>query len=86
MSNHTEASVLAHHGIAPLTMTDDQRTDAARAAGLIFACLGCGTVQGINPADLQGHADTESARIATRDYLHGQDAIECCPDADSIVY
>jgi hypothetical protein len=79
---NTEASILAHHGIASLSMTDDQRTDAARAAGLVSLCLGCGTVQGINPADLAGHPDAETARRATRDHVD----TDCCPDADTIVY
>ncbi len=79
---HTEASLLAYHGIAPLTMTDDQRTDAARAAGVLSLCLGCGTVQAINPADLGPHPDTETARRATRDHTD----LDCCLDADSIVY
>lgn len=76
-TKHTEASVLAHHGIAPLVgISDDQRTDAARAAGLIYACLGCGTVGGINPED------GEAARIRTRDAFD----FECCADDDTILY
>lgn len=38
--------VLNSHGI---TGTGDTLTDNARKAGLIYACLGCGSVGGIDP-------------------------------------
>lgn len=79
-TKHTEASVLAHHGIAPLVgISDDKRTDLARSAGLIFACLGCGSVGGINPEG------GETARQLTRDYAP-EGSWECCVDDVTCVY
>lgn len=80
----TLAGVLAWHGITVTPMAwamspHDAQVDAAREAGLIYACLGCGTVGGITPGD------GEDARRATREHL-GLDALECCPDADTIVF
>lgn len=78
----TEAVVLANHGI-----TGDNLTDAARAAGLIYACLGCGTVGGIDvDAPLGDYVTVEDARMGTRNALLSWDALDCCNDATTVVY
>lgn len=74
-TKNTEVSVLAHHGI--VAAGGQNLTDAARDAGLIYACLGCGSVGGIDPE--RG----EAARTLTRDYAP-EGAWECC--GDTIVY
>lgn len=71
-NNETMESVLIHHGILPTV-------DDAREAGLIYACLGCGTVAGINPAD------GEAGRIATKNEINW-DEFDCCPEFDTILF
>lgn len=81
MTTNTEASVLHHHGIEGEGQT---LVDNAREAGLIWACLGCGSVGGINPtAPLGNHPTFEAARAATRDWAP-EGTWECC--GDTIVY
>ena len=77
-TNATLVSTLAHHGICLPSDSDDTATDNAREAGLIYACLGCGTVGGIDPT--QG----EAARVATRDALDHDEL--CCEDASQVVF
>lgn len=78
--NATEASVLAHHGI--VAAVGQTLSDAALDAGLIYACLGCGSVGGTDPAD------GDLARMRTRDAILAADpyAFDCCEDADTIIY
>lgn len=68
-------SVLHHHGI---TGEGDTLTDNAREAGIIYACLGCGSVGGV-PASAG-----EDARQTTRDSLDWD--YLCCEDADQVIY
>lgn len=80
-TKNTEVSVLAHHGIVA---ADGQNlADVARDNGVLWACLGCGSISGAP----QG--------MTTEDYLAANPWLtpdlrdewaECCPDADSIVY
>lgn len=72
-NTYTEQEVLAHHGIAGVGGT---LIDNAREAGLIYACLGCGSVGGTDPAE------GEAARVRTRDAVEW----DCCPDSDLIIY
>lgn len=53
MNTRTLMQVLTHHGITSATDSEDTATDNAREAGLIYACLGCGSVGGINPLDTE---------------------------------
>lgn len=71
MAADTLARVLIDHGIvADAELPMAELREAARAAGLIYACLDCGTVGGINPeAERGSHATLEDARVATRDAL-----------------
>jgi hypothetical protein len=78
-SNYALAEVLLHHGVITDATPEASVTDEARAAGLIHACLGCGSVAAINPAD------GEAARVRTRDHIDW-DAYDCCPDADSVLF
>lgn len=78
MTNTIE-NVLGHHYPALVGKTGDTLTDDARALGVIWACLGCGSVGGTDPA----HG--EAARVRTRDHINF-DVWECCPDADTIVF
>ncbi len=71
-------SVLAHHCITLPTSTPDTATDDAREAGLIYACLGCGSVGGIDPTE------GEAARVATRDALDHD--MLCCEDETQVVF
>lgn len=84
MSNYTHSEVLAHHGIKVLDPTEDNLTDAAREKGLIFACLECGSVAGINvDAPLGDYPSVEAARAGTRDSL---DLDTLCCDGVQYVY
>lgn len=84
-TKNTETAVLAHHGI--VATPGQNLPDLARAAGLIYACLGCGSVGGINPdAPLGEHASVEAARVATRDSIGMEQFEDCCPDDDCIIY
>lgn len=78
--------VLAHHGYDVLGKSEDAVTDDMRAAGLIYACLGCGSVGGIDPANLGGHPDVETARRATRDHIDPDAFGDCCPDNTTIIF
>lgn len=80
MTTATEnlSTILAHHGFDVVGKSDDTLTDDARAAGLIYACTGCGTVGGILASD------GEAARVRTRDNLD-LDAL-CCEDANQIIF
>lgn len=73
MNNHTEAAVLAHHAL-PATADD------AREAGLVALCLGCGTVTCVTAQPTT--AETEAQRAWARENLD----LDCCPDADTILY
>lgn len=66
-------TVLAHH-IEVVGISENAVNDSARDAGLVWACLGCGSVGGINPAD------GEAARIRTRDQFGDTSYWECCGD------
>ena len=70
--NESLSAVLAHHGVVGIS--DDNLTDNAREAGLIYACLSCGTVGGISAAD------GEAARVRTRDQFGDTSVWECCGD------
>lgn len=88
-TENTTASVLAHHGIDVVGKTDESIVDDARAAGLIYACLGCGSVGGIDPdAPLGDYPNVEAARAATKGAILAVDdeAFDCCPDADTILF
>lgn len=92
----TLTDVLAHHGIVASdrdiarlmsqgynygTAYDYALTDAARDAGIIRACRGCGTVTGVAPGT------PESDRCATRDAIDWTDPVStCCPDADDVMF
>lgn len=81
----TLTEVLSNH-FAVGGKTDETIADDARALGLIFACLGCGSVGGINPdAPLGEHASVEAARVATRDHINPRD-FECCGDNTTILF
>lgn len=83
-TQHTEESVLAHHGIR-VGGTVTNLIDAARDAGLIYACLGCGSVGGIDvTADPFPAISVEMARVNTREAMDPD--YFCCPDANQIVY
>ena len=87
----TLTDVLAHHGIVATerdiarlmaqglnygTAYDYALTDAAREAGLVRACLGCGTVAGVAPdASEQDRERTSSVLVW-----------DCCDDADAVVF
>lgn len=77
-TKNTETTVLAHHGI--VAAGGQNLTDEARAAGLIYACLGCGSVGGTDPSD------GEAARVSTRDAIDPDSFGDCCPDDDTIIY
>lgn len=53
--------------------------DDVREQGIIRACLGCGSVTGINPKD------GEQARIRTRDNIDW-DSADCCPDSNDVFF
>lgn len=82
MSNYTEAEALAFHGIH--AGGQYALVDNARAAGLIYVCLECASVGGIDPeAPLGNHASFEAARQATRDHAP-EGTWECC--GETVVY
>ena len=86
-TKNTETTVLAHHGI--VAAGGQNLIDAAREAGIIYACLGCGTVGGIDAtADPFPSMSVEAARVATKEAILAADlyAFDCCPDADTILY
>lgn len=80
-TKNTETTVLAHHGIA--AAGGQNLTDVARDHGILWACLGCGSVAGAAPG-----LSTEDWHAASgpdsRDLV--AEWAECCPDADSIIY
>lgn len=78
---YTLTNVLHYHGV---TGTGDTLTDNAREAGIIWACLGCGSIAGINPLTV-APCDVEPARRGTRDAIDF-DAFECCEGEDMIVF
>ena len=76
MSNaHNIENVLHHHGIMG---EGDTLTDNAREAGIIYACLGCGSVGGVP------EGTPEAARIATRECVDRD--MWCCEDATQVIY
>ena len=88
MTNYTEATVLAHHGIAPLDVSSDERADMARAYGLIGACLGCGNTNSIDPVPFNNEVEREAARKEAKAVLLeiDPDLFTCCPDATTVLY
>ena len=80
-TKNTETTVLAHHGI--VAAGGQNLADAARDAGLLWACLGCGSVAGAEPG-LTTEAYYAASDPGARDLV--REWAECCPDADSIVY
>lgn len=69
----TAAAVLAHHGI---TGEGDSLIDNAREAGIIAACLGCGTIV-VGPK-----GSTMAERAVIRDTFD----FDCCDDAETVLY
>lgn len=87
MNTYTEAEALNHHGIG-VGLDGDALTDAARQAGIISACLGCGTVVGMaDPIVVCGAEVTDPVRreITRKAYAAHYD-FSCCPDSDDILY
>lgn len=74
-------SVLAHHSVCLPSDTEDQATDAARDLGLLWACLGCGSVA-------SAPAGMTTEQYVTSDYLREliHEWAECCPHAESVVF
>lgn len=72
----TLANVLAHHGFEVVGKSDDTLTDDAREAGLIYACLGCGSIGGVEAGT------PEADRVRTRDAFD----FECCADNTTILF
>jgi uncharacterized metal-binding protein len=90
-TQNTETTVLAHHGI--VAAQGENIIDVAREAGLIYACLGCGSVGGIAPLGNSHYlastwASQEQNRADSRDAILDEDehAFDCCSDADTIIY
>ena len=74
-NTYTESQALNHHGIG-VGLTGDALTDAARQAGIVSACLGCGTVVAVPT----GTSEAARARFAKAfDF-------SCCADSDDIEY
>jgi len=78
------SSVLAHHGFDVLGKSDETVIDDMRAVGMIYACLGCGSVGQMRDDQWQaaGYASMEEARVATRDNYD----FECCSDSETILF
>lgn len=81
--SYTLTNVLHHHGIMG---EGDTLTDNAREAGIIYACLGCGSIGGIDPMTV-APTEVEAARQGTRDCIDW-DAPEsvCCPGSDRVLF
>lgn len=76
MNRYTMAQVLNHHGIGNARMSEDTLTDAARAAGIVHACLGCGTVVAV---------PTGTSEAARQRFAQAYD-FSCCNNSDDIVF
>lgn len=74
-------SVLAHHRVCAPSATEQTATDDARAMGILWACLGCGSV-GCAPVGMTTEQYAASDYI--RDLIH--EWAECCPHAESVVF
>lgn len=102
MNNHTVTEVLSIHGIdvpahaeayftnmlgySPREAARAATADAARAHGVIRACLGCGSIVGCATDGLD-ELTLEVERRAARDAIDWDDPMsDCCPDADSILF
>lgn len=81
MNAYTLTEALHRHGIHG---TGDTLTDNAREAGIVYACLGCGSIGYVDVPDNWPTA-REQARIATREAIDW-DAFECCIDADTATF
>ena len=72
-NTYTAEAALHHHGIKG---EGNSLTDNAREAGVIYVCLGCGSIGTVPEGTPEAH------RIATRDAFEW----DCCEDADTILY
>jgi hypothetical protein len=80
-TKNTETTVLAHHGI--VAGAGQNLADVARDHGVIYACLGCGSIL-TAPEGMT----TEGYRAANPWFSRDLQAewAECCADEDSVIY
>ena len=81
-TKNTPATVLAHHGI--VAVGQNSLEDAARDHGILWACMGCGSVTGAQPGltteDWHAASGPDSREMVA-EWAEG-----CCPDADCILF
>lgn len=80
----TENNTLIHHGVGIAGMTTEQMTEAARDHGILWLCLGCGSVCAVPAGMTTTEWKDENSEWFDSD-LHAEWA-ECCPNSNSILY